>query len=231
MCPAARGSEKTCKITILFPKCPRVLEIAQNFEPSAFTNGSTLCLARKGTRIWGISSVRRYENFGTVHRRTFSGPACFQNFLLSKFQKPIEKQCDFRANLHVENCFYLLPGAVLLDFRGSNMTWHMPDRVRPNPDRARRGPNRERLHSHGYGNLFKPRGSQGPEGPPAPPRARRRARRAWRAKRAPSRRPPPEPRATRAGDEIRNEKIWKLYDTAQAKLGGGLAVFGEAGSR
>ena len=105
------------------------------------------------------------------------------------------------------------------------------DRVRPNPDRARPSPNRERLHLHGYGNLFKPRGSQGPEGPPVPPRARRRAKRAWRAKRAPSRRPPPEPRAARAGDEIRNEKIRKRYDTAQAKLGRGLAVFGEAGSR
>ena len=119
----------------------------------------------------------------------------------------------------------------MLDFRGSNMARPMPDRVRPNPDRARPSPNRERLHLHGYGNLFKPRGSQGPEGPPVPPRARRRAKRAWRAKRAPSRRPPPEPRAARAGDEIRNEKIRKRYDTAQAKLGGGLAVFGEAGSR
>ena len=150
---------------------------------------------------------------------------------MSKFQKSNEKQCEFRAHLHVENCFYLSPGAVLLDFRGSNMARPMPDRVRPNPDRARPSPNRERLHLHGYGNLFKPRGSQGPEGPPVPPRARRRAKRAWRAKRAPSRRPPPEPRAARAGDEIRNEKIRKRYDTAQAKLGGGLAVFGEAGSR
>ena len=72
----------------------------------------------------------------------------------------------------------------------------------------------------------------GPRGlSPVPPRAPRRAKRAWRAMRAPSRRPPPAPRAARAGDEIRNEKIRKRYDTAQAKLGRGLAVFGEAGSR
>ena len=119
----------------------------------------------------------------------------------------------------------------MLEFRCSYTARPMPHKVRPSPNRARPSSNRERLHSHGYGNLFKSRRSQGPEGPPVPPRARRRAKRAWRAKRAPSRRPPPEPRAARAGDEIRNEKIRKRYDTAQAKLGGGLAVFGEAGSR
>ena len=53
LCLAARGSEKTCKITNLWPKCTRGFEktrkISNPLPPGAVTGGSTLCPAARGS--------------------------------------------------------------------------------------------------------------------------------------------------------------------------------------
>ena len=80
-CPAAGGSEKTCKITILLPKCARGFEKTRKISNPLLLQAARRCAWRERVRgfwTWGLSSVRRYENFGTVHRRTLSGPSCSQ---------------------------------------------------------------------------------------------------------------------------------------------------------
>ena len=99
--PAARGSQKTCKITILLPKCARGFEKTRKSGTLCFCKRLDVVPGEKGYEDSGLGGFpapdgARMSAHFTVE--PLAAPAGLRNSKRSK-----EKQCDFKANFHVEN--------------------------------------------------------------------------------------------------------------------------------